>query len=51
MISKFSLVYEILNLIRPLTLDMNRRLHETPSFPAEKISFVDVTRFPRRHAR
>jgi antitoxin component HigA of HigAB toxin-antitoxin module len=36
MISRFNLVYEILNLMRPLTLDMIRRLHQMPSFPVEK---------------
>jgi antitoxin component HigA of HigAB toxin-antitoxin module len=44
MISKFSLVYEILNLIRPLTLDMIRRLPQTKGFLAKK-NFIH-----RRHS-
>jgi antitoxin component HigA of HigAB toxin-antitoxin module len=31
-----NLVCEILNRIRPLTLNMIRRLHQTPGFPDEK---------------
>jgi hypothetical protein len=46
-----NLVCEILNRIRPLTLNMIGRPHQTPGFPDEKNFIHRGHRFPRSHAR